>query len=444
MRRYWGTVILLAVAALLGGYFVFVETPRERARLEEKEREGRVLSLKADEVTRLEIETASDHLVLDRGETGAWRVTAPIEAPADDGTIRRLLSQLESLSVVRAIDDIEDPSTLGLDKPAVRVIAHRSGGRAEVAFGDENPAGSGVYVQRDDRKVFLTTTSAKSAFEVTRDDVRRKEFVDFAPESVSEVAVFHRGRSVRVRREGSEWRIIEPPRAADPETVTSLLSRVRALRATGFADTPEQRDALRVSAKPRTRIEIMTGDAVVGLAVHQAADGSFYARAGGETLYRLNQSVVESLPLDAAALRDMRLVRAAFDDVGGVEVERGPEHYRVVRREDAWEVDDRRLTDAGAREVEAMIRSLTALRGESIAAETQAALPAKTFASPAARVTLLAPDTRSLGVITISSESGERRYAFSESSGPVFLVGSDVLSRIVSKADLESQRTASP
>ncbi len=444
MRRYWGTFTLLLVAALLGGYFIFIETPREQARLEEKEREGRVLSLKADDVTKLEIETPSDRFVLERGDGGAWRVTAPVAAEADDGTVRRLLSQLESLSVVRAIDDINDLAALGLDKPAVQVIAYRPGGRAEVAFGDENPAGSGVYVQRDDRKVFLTATSAKSTFEVSRDDVRRKEFIDFNPESVTEIAVVHRGRSVRLRREGGEWRMIDPSRTADPETVSSLLSRLRALRATGFADTAEQRDALRVSAKPHTQIDVTADDAVVRVAIHRAADGSFYARAAGETLYKLNQSVVESLPLDATALRDMRLTRVAFDDVRGVEVERDSERYRVVRREDGWEIEGRRLEEAGARDVEAMIRSLAALRGESVAAETPSALPANTFAVPAARVTLRGTDDRQLAVVTIGDASGERRYAFSESSGPVFWVGAEVADRIPSKSAVESRLATTP
>lgn len=438
MRRYWGTVALLAFAALLGLYFVFIETPRERARSDQQQREGRVLSLTEDEVTKIEIETPTDRLVLERGDGGAWRVSAPVSAEADEGTVRRLLSQLTSLSVVRPLDDVGDPAALGLDRPAVRVIAHRSEGRAEVAFGDENPAGSGVYVQRDDRKVFLTATTAKSTFEVSRDDVRRKEFIDFKPEAVTEIAITHRGRSVRLHREGAEWRMAQPSRTADPDTVSSLLSRLRALRATGFADTAEQRDALRVSGKPRTDIEIKTGADVVHLAFVPAADGSLYARASGDTLYRLNESVVNALPLDASALRDLRVVRAAFDDVRAVEVERGQERYRVTRGEGGWELDGRRLADEGTREVEAMIRSLTALRGESVAAETPAALPANTFASPAVRVALQGTDDRQLAAVTISEASGERRYAVSESSGPVFSIAPATVERIPSKSTLES------
>jgi hypothetical protein len=326
---------------------------------------------------------------------------------------------------------------LGLDRPAVRVIAHRAEGRAEAAFGDENPAGSGVYVQRDDGKVFLTATTAKSTFAVSLDDVRRKEFIDFKSEAVTDIAITHRGRSVRLNREGDDWRIVDPARAADPETVSSLLSRLRALRATGFADTVEQRDALRVSGKPRTEVAITAGSDVVRVAFLQAADGSLYARTSGDTLYRLNESVVSALPLDASALRDLRVVRAAFDDVRAVEVERGPERYRVTRAQEGWELDGRRLAEEGARAVDAMVRSFTALRGEAVAVENAAGLPAKAFASPAARVVLRGADDRPLAAVTISEASGDRRYAFSESPGPVFWVARATLDRILSKSALE-------
>lgn len=443
MRRYWGTFALLAVAALLGAYFAFVDTPREQARLEEKEREGLVLSLKEDEVTKLEIETPGHRLTLDRGADGAWRLTAPISAEADEGTVRRLLSQLASLSVVRKIDDVGDPAALGLGAPAVRVIAHRSEERVEVSFGDENPTGSGVYVQRDDRQVFVTTTAAKTTFELSRDDVRRKEFIDFQPDSVTLIAISHLGRSVQVRRDTGEWRIIDPPLTADPETVSSFLSRLRALRATGFADTAAERGPLRLSAKPRTTIDVTTGDQVTRLAVYQAADGSLYARTAGDTLYRLNESVIGELPLDTASLRDMRLVRATFDDVQAVEVERGPDQYRVVRREGAWDLDGRGLGESGTRDVDALVRSLVSLRGESVAAETLAKLRVKPFASSASRITLRGAEDRSLAIVTISDESGERRYAYSESSGPVFVIGATAI-RIPLKSDLESSPTSTP
>lgn len=440
MRRYWGTLVLAVIAALLGLYFVFIDNPRERARLEQHDREGLVLSLKEEDVTGLEIDTASDHLVLEREDGNAWRVAAPVSDTADEGTVRRLLTQLTTMSVVRSMEDVGDDAAIGLTKPSVRVVVHRrDGGGADVAFGDAAPTGAGVYARRDDGKVFLVAAAAKSTFSVSRDDIRRKEFVDFKPETVTEIAITTQKRTLRVRRDGNEWRTDKPARTADPEKVTSLLSRLRALRATAFVDGAEHREMLRLSAEPRIEIDLSAADRTTAIRFFNAADGALYAGIGGETLYRVSERVVAELPLDATSLRDMRLVHAAFDDVQDVEVEQGATRYHVIRHATGWDLDGRPVEAAAVQAIEAMIRAFTTLRGESVASETVAATPSAAFKSPEARVTLRGVGARTLAVVTIGGASGEGRYAYSDPGGPVFVITSHALDQIPSKTTLETR-----
>lgn len=445
MRRYWGTLVLAMIAALLGLYVVFVDNPGERARVEQQDRDSLVLSLKAEDVTGLEIETSSDRLVLERTDGGVWRVTLPISADADDGIVRRLLTQITTMSVVRAFDQVEDEADLGLATPSVRVTARRSdGGRVEVAFGEASPMGGGVYVRRGDGKVFLVAASAKSTFAVSRDDVRRKEFIAFRPEAVTEIVITRRTRVIRLRRDGEEWRTLEPDRTADPEKVSSLLSRLRALRATGFVDDAEQRKALRLDIDPRFGVTLTTSDRPVAIEFFGAADGSLYVRADGETLYRVSERVVDEMPLDAAAFRDMRLVRALFDDVRDVEIEQGTTTYRVTRRDSWWEMEGRRLEPPAVDAIDALVRAATTLRGEAVAAETLSSAPrSAAFASPSARVTLRGEGARTLAVVTIGGAIGEGRYAYSDSDGPVFVISSHVLEQIPSKTLFDAKTSPS-
>ncbi|MFZ5862640.1 MAG: DUF4340 domain-containing protein [Nitrospirota bacterium] len=438
MRRYWGTLALVSIAALLGLYLIVVDNPRERSRSEQQERESRVLSLTEDDVTGLEITTPSDRLVLERTDGGLWRVTTPVLADADDGTVRRLLTQLTAMSVVRAIDEVGDEADLGVVDPAVRVTASRSNGpQAVVAFGAASPTGGGVYVKRDDGKLFLVSAATKSTFEVSRDDVRRKEFIAFQPETVTEVVITRPKRVVTLRRDGAEWRTVEPDRTADPERTASLLSRLRALRATGFVDDAGQRKALGLEAKPRLTLTVTSNARQIAVEFFGAADGALYVRTDGETLYRVNERVVDEMPLDAAAFRDMRVVRVSVDEVVDVEVVQGDAAYRTARREGGWEMDGRRLEPSAADAMDALVRALTALRGESVVSETVAAAPAAaTLSSPAARVTLRGDNARVLTVVTIGGANGEARYAYADADGPVFLVASSVLEHIPSKSAL--------
>jgi hypothetical protein len=85
-----------------------------------------------------------------------------------------------------------------------------------------------------------------------------------------------------------------------------------------------------------------------------------------------------------------------------------------------------------------MIRAFTTLRGEAVVAETLSSAPSSAgFVAPSARVTLRADDARVLGRITIGGASGDGRYAYSESGGPVFVVSSQVLEQIPPKSTFE-------
>lgn len=441
MKRYGATFALLILAVVLGLYFVVVENPREQAKDEQRERESRVIGLKEDEITSIEVITPSDRVVLERAEGGAWMVTRPVTAEADDGAVRRVLAQLTTMSVIRTLEGIEDLAQVGLAAPNVRVIARHAQGETTVEFGDANLAGSGVYVKRDDQKIFLTSASAKSTFDVTLDDVRRKEFLDFDPQAVTRVTITTAGRTLGLEQRPDGWVFGNPPRPADPDTVSSLLSRLRALRAMAFFDTPEQRAMVRIEPLPRTVVELMAHDRPVRVAFYDArggGPGALYARTGNEKLYRVNENLLTEMPLDAVSLRDLRVVRIKSDDVMGIEVSLPTETYHLTRKVATWDLDGHSLGGGAADRIRDLLQAVAELKGESIVAETLSGVPESAVQHPVARLQLRGADGRVLATLTIGERSGDQRYAYSESSGPVFLIAHGVLDRIPSKLALES------
>ncbi|MBI3608454.1 MAG: hypothetical protein HY207_10855 [Nitrospirae bacterium] len=146
------------------------------------------------------------------------------------------------------------------------------------------------------------------------------------------------------------------------------------------------------------------------------------------------------MPLDASLLGDLHVVRIKPDDVMGLDVSLPNETYRLTRDVATWNLDGRPLEEGAADRIRDLLRLVADLKGESIAAETLSGVPESAFRHPAARVQLRGADGRVLAVLTIGEGSGEKRYAYSESSGPVFLIAHDVLGRIPSKTALESPR----
>ncbi|MEO5656038.1 MAG: DUF4340 domain-containing protein [Nitrospiria bacterium] len=302
MRVPWATASLLAVAILLGLYLVLIDNPRERAKAERQDQEGKVVAIAEDDVSAIEIVRPGRRLVLERGSDGVWRLISPQPADADEGTVRRLLTQLASLSAIRPIQSDANPSELGLDDPDLRVTARRSSGPVTLAFGAANPDESGVYVRRDDGRIFLVAAASKSTFDVSEDDVRRREFLSFDPQSVTGITIAVGKDMLRLKREGHEWVMSDPDRPADPAKVSSLLGRLRALRATAFVDSPDQRAAVRLLPLPRARVELTLETRNLLVAFHETGDRKgLYARTGDDKLYQVSGRVLDDLPLAAGS-----------------------------------------------------------------------------------------------------------------------------------------------
>lgn len=437
MRRSWATVSLLAVAIALGLYLALVDTPRERAKSEQAELDAKVLSLQESDITSIEIVHQDRRLTLERAAGATWRLTAPRAAEADDGAVRRLLTQLTSLTVMRTIDPVAAPADLGLATPALRVKAVHAGGASSVAFGEANPSGSGVYVQRDDGRIFLTAASAQSTFEVSEDELRRKEFLTFDAGTVTRVTITKGRSTLHLERREGDWVMLDPIRAADPSKVSSLLSRLQAMRATVFLDTAEQRAALRLVPLPITRVDLTVGDRPMPVAFYQTADRkALYVRTEDEKLYGVNDRVLDEMPLDAAALRDMRLVRGPASDIRAVRVDLSSGGYAARRTESGWEVDGVAATKEVSDRLDQLADDLASLRGDSIASETRSRISGSALTDFAVRVTLSGSDDRALGSLVIGRPRNGRAYAISGSDGPVFWVAADVFSRIPDRTAL--------
>jgi hypothetical protein len=104
----------------------------------------RISTLKAEEINRIELQVDALQLTLQRDGDG-WRITAPVEWPADAANVERLLSilKLES-SLLAKLSDV-DPQALGLQPPKATLRLNDT----TLAFGDTNNIGGRRYVLID-------------------------------------------------------------------------------------------------------------------------------------------------------------------------------------------------------------------------------------------------------------------------------------------------------
>ncbi len=104
----------------------------------------RLTALAVEEIARIMIQRSGhDEIVLERGEHSQWRLSAPLQAPANEFRIEPLLQIVNATSHARFAAAPGELAGFGLDPPrAVLRI-----GTVDIAFGDTEPIDHRRYVQ---------------------------------------------------------------------------------------------------------------------------------------------------------------------------------------------------------------------------------------------------------------------------------------------------------
>lgn len=153
---------------LIGSY---LEETFNRSRFDLRDKSA--LKFARDAVGSITITNASGTIALARAD-GAWRMTAPTEAAADDAAVESLISRL-SAARMQSIVEKPDVATMGLAKPAASVAITAGPTRAVLEIG--GPAGEGSVYARDTVRDLVFTVESSLADELKKkpEDFRKKE-----------------------------------------------------------------------------------------------------------------------------------------------------------------------------------------------------------------------------------------------------------------------------
>lgn len=381
------TLVLAVLVAALGTFVYFWEIRGAEERAEAEEAEERLFAdLEASDLRWMEVRTTDgSHARLERTEEGAWRITEPVDFPANETTARGLASALAGLASVRVFEEPEPPEAYGLaGEPTVRFGT--DGAEHAVVVGDKTPLGGNTYVRSSESApVYAVETSETNALRKELDALRDDRLLSFDRPKVRRIEVRWPEGAVTLAREGPDaaWRVTGPLDArADEETVDTLLSDLRFLRADGFLDDPPSdaeagldAPALEVRLRGAPEPEGGEGPLLAELAVGgPVGEGRLAARGKAEgTLYALSPSRLEAFPREVVAYRYKQL--ASFDPS---RVVRFSLQLRGAPGEETLELEGRRTADGWRTEPERLaagkagrlVRELADLEASAIVAES--------------------------------------------------------------------------
>jgi hypothetical protein len=119
-----------------------------------------VFDLKADDVSRIEVDDSGKSVAAERTE-GGWRLVQPAGA-ADAARVEGAVGQIAKLNATRKLEDASDLASYGLSSPTSRLLLNmKDGSSQELLIGSKTPDQSSYYVKRaDSPAIFVTATFA--------------------------------------------------------------------------------------------------------------------------------------------------------------------------------------------------------------------------------------------------------------------------------------------
>lgn len=436
----WQTSAMLAVLLILvGGFYYFYEVRGAPDRERAESRKGRVFSAEPADVTALELKRPDDTVALKR-DGDAWRVTAPIAARGNRGTIDETLTTILTAKMDREID--AKPASLadfGLEKPAAQVLLTlKDGKQVGIDLGAKSPTGVWVYA-REHGKPAVFVLSDGVLRETTRPvvDFRDRTILAFERREVTGVDIVTETDTITVEPTGDKWRITRPVAlAADAAEMNDLLEKLATAKVKDFvADAPRSREAyglerpLRVNVHTGKDKDRASRTLLVGR-VDADKKGVYAMRDGETSVLLLPEEIGKLVPRNVGAIRNRQLVEFERDRITRIDLESPKGAVTLVREKDRWTITAPQALPADQVETGALLARLRELRAQGFLSDDASAI-SRYVPKAAVKVTLTEQGGSATTVLL--APSPERRggrpsaYAAVADKGPVVLVEAKAL-----------------
>jgi hypothetical protein len=201
-------------------------------------RDRRALTLEADQLRKMEVESKGKKYTLEKNPEGVWDLVLPPSVRADKFAVDGLLNQLRGLSMQSiAAEEKKSPATYGLSSPELRLELTGPSGAQTLLLGKKDKEGDRYFaVNSALPPVFTLNSSFLTDFQKDPSDFRAKDLFSFSSFDVKHVEITSpKGRSVFEQQKDNQWKQTEGGSKTVPSAkMDTLLSRLRDLRATTF------------------------------------------------------------------------------------------------------------------------------------------------------------------------------------------------------------------
>jgi hypothetical protein len=221
----------------------FLDTTFNRATFDLRDKS--VLAFDRDKVTGIEI-VSPERTVRFAKEGDTWRLTSPVDARADYGTVEGLIGRIASGQMKSLVADAPaDLAQYGLESPARSISFAAGSARSTLVFGDKNAEGQ--FFARDASRPLVFTVDTFLADDLSKaaEEFRPKDVYDFRTFTGTRFEITRGGATTVFEKvKGGDanapetWAQVQPKpeKPIESARIEDFLSKMSNLRAQGFVE----------------------------------------------------------------------------------------------------------------------------------------------------------------------------------------------------------------
>ncbi len=365
------TLVLVAVFTALLVLVIYFDSKGEKTKAAE-EKTNTLIDIAAADVRKVALSRGLETIVIERDGAGAWRLTSPLEAPADDAEVTGFVGSLAPLHIERVVEKVVgDPAAYEIPKTEVSLWVKDKDVPVRLLVGMENPLDKTLFAKRaDDPRLVLLASTLKPSLEKTVFDFRLKDVFKFAAEEVTGIRVRAKNVAWTARREETGWKLESPVAAlAAKGKLDSLLEALASLKAKSFI-TEEKTAAVLGSyglAKPdyEVALSLPGADREIVFALGKQGEAQYATTSLSTKVVSFEGTLLADLDRKVDEIREKKVADLYAWDAKSVLVRRNGLEIGAVKEkvgeEEKWLLDPATKAEADRTKVEDFVRRIEGL-----------------------------------------------------------------------------------
>ena len=369
--KFKTTLILLVVFVVLLAVVLLFDTKGEKKKAAE-ERTNTLISLVSADVRKASLVRDGETLTFERDEAGPWRLTAPLEAAADDYEVGNFVDSLASLRVERVVEKVaKDLAAYEIPKSEVSLWVKGKEAPVRLLIGMENPLDKSLFAKLDDDpRVVLLASTLKTTLDKKVFDFRLKDVFKFTAADVKTVRVRAKEISWQAAREEAVWFLKAPVAAlAAKGKVDSLLDSLSGLRAKAFVAENKSAETLKEFGLDKPEYEVVlslpTSNQEIVFFLHKDGESSYATTSQSTKVITFEGTLLSDLDRKVDEMREKKISDFYSWEAEKVALKKDGFELAAVKEkvgeEDKWLLDPATKEEADRTKVEDFIRKVEGL-----------------------------------------------------------------------------------